>query len=823
MASKPSKLIVGVLLIVLVFLSVKCAKDTEIFPPFEAGQLGALTTGDSTLGKPDKLSIVFASPQGEVNTMNDANSISVIFNQPMVELTDESQSPATEGPITFEPSIKGTYRWIGTRTLSFTPSDTLEYSKSYTARIASGIKAISGQTLTEELSFSFTTPHPQLLWYYPESPSQEIGLQEDLILRFNQRAGIHFLQSVSVEDSKGNKVQMNARTLSEDAAKKLSEEFSGTNNYSASYVLNGGLAENLLLLKPDKPLTPGETYTLKFSSDKHPKDFQFAPFKPFSYEGEQTISITPGEGLELKFSNSVSPRDIIENMLVSPAIDTTNLRENVGTYSSRTPYIYLPLKAATNYTVKINPNIKDRFGNTLGKALTLKLSVGDYAPNVSIPTGRGLVENDLLKRDSLIYPSIPIQSINIESVRFYSAQLSTADLLNIETGNVDFYSEELLNLRGQQSNQILLGKKRNQSITYRFDLQSVLKGRSSGFVLFQLKSQESEYYQRSLIQVTSLAVTAKFSREGSLIFVSRLKDSAPVQGATVQLYHGKKPVWKGQTDKQGVAKTPDFERLGVEAVDYDNPLIAIISSGTDVAYTTSKWDDGIQPYRFDIPFAYNFEEQSLTGKLYSERGIYRAGESVFLKGVIRQKKAGIWTVPKQKKYFLTIYNSRNEQVQRKAVQIDPTFASFSDSLKLADNTPLGYYSMSLTKDTSATYSNITDGGFRVEAYRPATFAVNVKASQAHYVSGETIKATIEGRYLFGAPMSEDKVRWSLQRSQIPDFGFNGYDGYFWQMLDWNREETESNSGLIGSGSGKLSRDGEFTLSQKLDLTVEETS
>ncbi|NTV47799.1 MAG: Ig-like domain-containing protein, partial [Chlorobiales bacterium] len=480
MISKKNKSVVSALLILLAFLSVKCAKESEVFPPFEAGQLGSLTTGDSTSEKPDKLSVLFASPQGTVGSINEATSISIIFNQPMVELTSESQSPTSSGPISFEPSIKGTYRWIGTRTLSFTPSDTLQYSKSYKAIIAKGLKAISGQTLLEDFTFSFTTPYPQLIWCYPENSSQEIGLQDELILRFNQRAGLHFLASITVEDSKGNGIQMNARTISESDANKLSEKLSEGNNYYANYVLTGGSAENLLLLKPATPLTPGESYVLKFSSSDHPKNIEFAPFKPFSYTGKQNVSLTAGESFGLEFSNSVSSRDIIDNLSISPKIDTTNLRESVGTYYSRTPYLYLPLKAATDYTLKLSPNFKDHFGNILGKELVLRVSVGDYSPSISIPTGHGLIENDLLGQDSLVYPSLPIQSINVESARLSSSVLSLSELIDFETGKVDLYSSKLLPTRAPQSFTISLEAKRNQSHTHRFDLQKVLKTKRSG-------------------------------------------------------------------------------------------------------------------------------------------------------------------------------------------------------------------------------------------------------------------------------------------------------------------------------------------------------
>ena len=75
-------------------------------------------------------------PTGEINQLQDANEIRVIFSEPMVALGRIPSNP-TPPWIHITPAIRGTYRWSGTTILIFTPDPTtpLPYATRYTVTV----------------------------------------------------------------------------------------------------------------------------------------------------------------------------------------------------------------------------------------------------------------------------------------------------------------------------------------------------------------------------------------------------------------------------------------------------------------------------------------------------------------------------------------------------------------------------------------------------------------------------------------------------------------------------------------------------------------
>src|SRR5262249_34842194 len=62
----------------------------------------------------------------------------------------------------------------------------------------------------------------------------------------------------------------------------------------------------------------------------------------------------------------------------------------------------------------------------------------------------------------------------------------------------------------------------------------------------------------SLVQVTNLGLTVKDSPQNTLIFVTRLDNGRPVEGAAVSIIDtSNRVVWRGSTDKDGLALAPN--------------------------------------------------------------------------------------------------------------------------------------------------------------------------------------------------------------------------------------------------------------------------
>ncbi len=133
------------------------------------------------------LTVVSASPSGEVASLAEANEIRIVFSEPMVTL---GKIPAVvRAPfVRITPAIAGAFRWSGTTVLIFTPDakPPLPYATRYDVTVETTATAISGRTLGAAHSFSFTTPTVKLL----STDGYRRGGRADapfvVMMRFNQ-------------------------------------------------------------------------------------------------------------------------------------------------------------------------------------------------------------------------------------------------------------------------------------------------------------------------------------------------------------------------------------------------------------------------------------------------------------------------------------------------------------------------------------------------------------------------------------------------------------------------------------------------------------
>ena len=133
------------------------------------------------------LTVVSASPSGEVASLAEANEIRIVFSEPMVTL---GKIPAVvRAPfVRITPAIAGAFRWSGTTILIFTPDakQPLPYATRYDVTVEATATAISGRTLGAAHSFSFTTPTVKLL----STDGYRRGGRADapfvVLMRFNQ-------------------------------------------------------------------------------------------------------------------------------------------------------------------------------------------------------------------------------------------------------------------------------------------------------------------------------------------------------------------------------------------------------------------------------------------------------------------------------------------------------------------------------------------------------------------------------------------------------------------------------------------------------------
>ncbi|GJQ21940.1 MAG: peptidase inhibitor [Bacteroidia bacterium] len=797
----------------------------------------------------EELRVVVRSPQGMTATIDQAQQIVATFNQPMVPLRELPEDEST-GPLMIDPPIAGKYRWMGTFTLAFIPDKPLPFSTSYKVTIPAGTRSLPGQSLHEPIQWTFETPRPRMVSTTPYRGQQYVELNHSITVTFNQPVDPGTVSSfISIEERRGQTVTYPKYVASRPEGPRIR------------------YPERSILLTPREPFGKGSQVTVRLKAGLQGTEGPLGMLKDeavtFSTYNEFTClgvgnspEFPPSHSLHLRFSNPVSQREVARHLSFAPPLPIEG--EAFYDYHDANAYFSLPFRPEQQYTLTILEGLKDMFGNEMTGQRVFTFKTGSYPPSVRMVTGQGILE----AYESHKYP---VTFTNVDSVILQMARIPAEKIVEVMRRLDYSYYQRLaweeailqwVSSVGEDPSLFSVNRvwkpvlKRNEPTIRPVDLDEVLGEAGTGVVLLQVQNEffppEGRRYLKSLIQVTHMGITAKFSPNDNLIWVTMLKNASPIHGATVELRNDSNTVlWSGTTDKDGFVKTPGWGKLGMESAGDDEEyyffrtaprLWVIVRHKGDVAFSSSDWTEGIEPYTFSVPYEWNPKVEPVEGSVFSDRGLYKAGEQVHLKAVVRIRKDGTWSVPPTAfPLKLIVRDARNEEIHIEEPRLSP-FGTFAATISLKPDAPLGYYSVSLhTKQKRKgkdEWIHLTSGSFRVEAFRPAEFEVTARFNEAEYILGDNISGTVSGRYLFGGAMKRQPVTWRMTANPT-SWNPPGYEGYFFGRLGFLSPYAGRNN-IVATATDTLDNEGfavvkgsltvgEFEGPQSLQIEADVTS
>jgi len=301
----------------------------------------------------------------------------------------------------------------------------------------------------------------------------------------------------------------------------------------------------------------------------------------------------------------------------------------------------------------------------------------------------------------------------------------------------------------------------------------------------------------TLLMVTELALVSKNSRGQILLFLAHRASGTPVAGATTVVFNNHQETARGATDASGVW-VMTFDKIKLQ------DAIMVAQSGGDVAATS------LESFWFADTSATN-----VVGYIYTDRPVYRPTHEVQFKGILRAQRAGQFSLDLPGPVSVQVTDPTQKTVYQQKAELSP-FGSFRGLLTLSPLAALGVYQIVAHVGDRSVY-----GSFEVQEYKKPEFEVTVSTDKSRYLQGENIEATIEGRYYFGAPVANGKVKYSVFRS--------GYQFPYWRVL-WRDEEFEGDEGEgsyegyygqeISQGTGQLDAEGHLTIKVATEVDAE---
>lgn len=335
----------------------------------------------------------------------------------------------------------------------------------------------------------------------------------------------------------------------------------------------------------------------------------------------------------------------------------------------------------------------------------------------------------------------------------------------------------------------------------------------------------STYYGdiRHLMIVATVNITLKASERSLMAWVTDLQTGQPVSGARVQFFQKSTPIGEAVSDSNGIATVQLQGRLETLYTEISALIndVSTFGDGTMFGAASLSWDDGLSPWSFNL--SDEFSSQDLTAYLYSDRSLYRPGQPVYFRGVLRDKNDKTYTISTIKSVPVEVRNDQDTVVYQKMVDVTP-YGTFSDSFTIAEDAPLGYYRIIVKP--RATSFNADDNsptfvrGINVAQYRVPEFQVKLTPAATAVVQGDTISVTVESSFFFGGAVSNAKVEYSVY-SQPFYFEYKGQGGGY-SFINFNEDEgygafETSYGDTVAEGKGVTDAQGRFEIKLPADL------
>ncbi|MGU3575345.1 MG2 domain-containing protein [Brucellaceae bacterium C25G] len=411
------------------------------------------------------------------------------------------------------------------------------------------------------------------------------------------------------------------------------------------------------------------------------------------------------------------------------------------------------LSHGQNYQVAFRTGLPSGIGETLSAAVVLNVYVQDRSPSVRF-TGNSFVLPSTARR------GIPIVSVNMDvaNVKLYRiGDRSLAQLLSGYQFLRQLDGFDITSVVDNMGEPVWEGaievadNQLNKEATTSFPIDEALPERKPGVYIMTAAptDKNSDSYDTVATQwfvVSDIGLTTFTGQDGLHVFARSLGSAQPVANVKVTLLaRNNEILGEAVTNSDGQATfNPGLSR----GKDGMAPAVLMAeSNGAKADATDFVFLDMTRP-------GFDLSDRGVTGRTtpetldvmsWTERGIYRAGETVHVAALARDDKADA-----VEKLPLTFIFRRPDGTEDRRLVVDSNSAGgYAVDLTLMPNAMRGTWSVSLYTDPKQ--SAVSSQLFLVEDFVPDRIEFDLTSDKSELKTGETAELSVDGRFLYGAP------------------------------------------------------------------------
>ncbi len=778
--------------------------------------LEGLTLSFYTIGD---LAVSQTSPTPDTTDVAIDTAVTLIFNRPVIPLQvnqaglrdpDSNFQSLTANLLSFEPPISGQGAWINTSVYVFRPDEAWRGSTRYTARVnGEVVNALSatGAVMADDYHWSFVTTAPT--YRYLDLPGLVSRPSNDYrYLPLDQPISVAFSQPMDQESTE------TAVTLIGENGERPSFTVGWNNDYTTFTITPTNLLElgtwyTFTLADTAQSATGGQLRAGLEWQAKTVLTPEIFFTDPANGETQERFS----SSFQIQFTSPMRFSTLQDKVIFNPPLDDPEGFYSQWDYS----YRFYGLKPATDYTITILPGMADLYGNEISEGQTVRFTTADYLPIAyfNLPDRLALYRTGGSTDTWASFRNVSQLEVGLYAI----APRELGSLLYGGVTDVNYVPDSSVWTENRT-----VSAARNALAYESFNLtQPNGEALAPGLYFLTLDSPQVEHDGRHLqaqpIVMANANLTLKTTTSEALVWLTDLTSGAPLANVPVSLYNASfDALAQGRTDQDGLIYWDD---LDLNMDDYRQRYYAITTSDTVFGMAINDWRDGVEPYDFGIGTNYYLRQNQPTAYIYTDRPIYRPGQTVSLKGIVRLNDDLRYSLPPYNTVSVEI-SSFNGRVFYETLPLSD-FGSLTAQFDLDTEAALGSYYMNIT----ANGQDIGYGYFDVAEYRKPTFQVTVETSASDVADGETIDVDVAATFFSGGSVVGGSVEWVVRAT---DFTFSpGGNLSRFSFNDFSRDEGYFYGGgysygeLVTSGTGETDGNGRFSFTLPAELAAESGS
>ena len=619
-----------------------------------------------------------------------------------------------------------------------------------------------------------------------------------------------------------------------------------------------------LFIKPAGPLPIGKSWRLHLSPGipnstltavTPTKDTEWAgTTSPTEVDDIEAVThVNSPRHLAITFNKSLSEKITLEEASEFITIKPTPANLKLTTASSgRTLIFHGDFPTGKNFDVQVKNGLSASDGLVIKETVSEKISFKNIAPRLAAASK----DEAQLATGNRLYS---LETVNLSSVRLRIKQLKGPNAVRAFQGyrhyTGDGHDNETIKGRNPLPFELLAGKvladhtiglnsEIDHSALTELNWNDYLPEATPFALLFVslegspieglVNSDAKPITTQIFLQLTDIGLAWKINQDEAFVYAYSANTGNPLPHVKLDIFgEDSSSLHSTRTDADGVARLPRTEASRHLRANWgDDTYLSAFDSSLP---TVSMW-------RFPVRYSWGYDQTPPRHTfIFTDRSLYRPGETVHFKGIVRNLKNSTFKQDPANKPHFVIRDSKRRIILEKEVTLSDK-GSFDQSFTLPAET-VGRFKATLSwqkeEEAAAEIENwreryiaernaTFDHSFRVEEFRRNAFEVESKLTAGEKLG--QLNYNLDANYYQGQPVAEGQVSWYMRSNSTGfypaayrDYLFcdhRTYDSYYWSHY-FGYDDGDYYGSRSSSQKGELILDQKGHTAFPLDLAKEE--